>query len=126
MLTNLSNQSKLGEWLVAEWAAEPNCERMYQAPIHRHFTCDEAWYVLEGSLGFLIEGEEHIAKTGDLMVVEAGKSHTFWCEGSASARYLIFMTPKTNELINRIHSMEDRNWTALQALFAEYDAELIG
>jgi mannose-6-phosphate isomerase-like protein (cupin superfamily) len=126
MLADLKNQTALGDWLVAEWTADPTEERMFQAPIHRHFTCDEAWYVLEGTLGFLVEDVEFFAKAGELMLVERGKSHTFWCEGSQPARYLIFVTPKVDQLISRIHSASDRSWPALQALFAEHDSELLG
>lgn len=126
MLTKLHTQTPLGSWLVAEWTAEPTPERMHQAPRHRHFECDEAWYVLEGTLGFEVEGEESFAQVGDLMLVEKGKSHTFWCEGDVPARYLIFVTPKTDALIGAIHSASDRSWPALQELFRQHDAELLG
>lgn len=117
--------SKIGEsdFVIAEWTADPGPD--WQAPLHRHLQCDEAWYVLEGSLGFLIDDETVQAEAGELVYVKKGQSHTYWNTADHVTRYLLFMTSKTRDLIDAIHAAEDRSPEALRVLFAKFDAELI-
>ena len=125
IITDLSSTTYLGDFVTARWSAEASEERIEQAPEHRHHACREGWYVLKGSLGFRIDGEEITAPAGTLVIVEPGEVHTFWNASDQETDYLIFMTPKTQELVESIHSMEDRSWPALKALFVKYDAELL-
>jgi mannose-6-phosphate isomerase-like protein (cupin superfamily) len=111
------------DFVIAEWTAEPGPD--WQAPLHRHLECDEAWYVLEGSLGFLIDAETVQANIGELVYVKKGQTHTYWNTSDGVTRYLLFMTAKTRDLIDAIHAAADRSPEALKLLFASYGAELI-
>lgn len=117
--------SKIGEsdFVIAEWTAEPGPD--WQAPLHWHIECDEAWYVLEGSLGFMIDDETVQAEPGELVYVKKGQSHTYWNTADQVTRYLLFMTSKTRDLIDAIHAADDRSPEALRVLFAKFDAKLI-
>lgn len=42
---------------------------------HMHNIMEENFYVLEGTPTFVIDGEEHLAKPGDLVHVEPGEGH---------------------------------------------------
>lgn len=115
-------------FVVVEWTEEP-CPPdgpMWVAPLHRHLYCDEAWYVLEGRLSFLIEEQAFAAKAGDLVWVPKGAAHTYWNPDPAPARYLLLMSPKTKDLIDAIHSAPDRSPDSLRKIFAEFDAEFLG
>ncbi len=113
---------------IAEWTQEPCPPEgpMWVAPLHRHHECDEAWYVLEGRLSFLVDGEEITANPGDLVWVAKGLSHTYWNPDATPARYLLLMTDKTKTLIDAIHQASDRSLDGIKQLFASHDAEFIG
>ncbi|WP_227996015.1 cupin domain-containing protein [Glycomyces albidus] len=112
--------------VLAEWEADGSTggERVYQAPLHRHAD-DEAWYVLDGSLGVRIGDEEVVVPAGGAAIVPGGTAHTFWNAGPDPARYLLVMGAKTNALINAIHAAADRGPEAMRRLFEQHDAELL-
>jgi len=73
------------------------------APLHRHLEDDEAWYVLEGRLGFCRGGERLLAAAGSAVLVPRGVAHTFWNAGPGRARYLILMSPRVAALVAALH-----------------------
>lgn len=114
--------------VIAEWEQEPGpaAGRMTVAPLHLHHTCDEAWVVLSGRLGFLIGDEEVEVAAGGGVLVPKGTAHTYWNpDPNVPARYMLVMTAKTAALIDAIHGASDRSLPALQELFRAYDAELL-
>lgn len=116
-----------GDFVIAEWTDDgcPSEGPMPVAPLHLHRTCDEAWYVLEGTL-CVQRGEEVLTvPTGSAAFVPKGSPHTYWNPDPAPARYLLIMTAKTQRLIEAIHAAEDRSPTAIRALFDRYDAEIL-
>jgi quercetin dioxygenase-like cupin family protein len=62
-------------------------------PVHLHRGWDEVFYVLDGEMTFLIDGETSKAPAGSFVFVPRGIFHTFWNEGPAHARQLIVFTP---------------------------------
>ena len=93
------------------------------APLHRHLADDEAWYVLEGTLGF-IRGDERLeAPAGAAVLVQRGLAHTFWNAGRGRARYLIVMTPRVAALVAAIH--EPGALADPPGLFRRFDSELL-
>lgn len=114
--------------VMAEWTAEgcaEGTEPDWIAPLHIHHEDDEAWYVLKGTLGFRIGDRTIEAKAGDAVVVPRGTAHTYWNPKADSARYLVIMTARINELIQAIHATSDRSPEALRKLFESYRSELI-
>src|SRR6476620_10965202 len=89
------------DFVLVEWTAEVG--RHWIAPLHVHHADDEAWYVLEGELGFRLGDEELIAPAGSAVVARRGTPHTFWNAGDVEARYLLVMTPRIAHLIGAIH-----------------------
>lgn len=61
-------------------------------PLHMH-DFDEAFYVLEGELTFLVEGDLVTVAAGQLAFAPGGVPHTFTNRGAAKAHYLIVCTP---------------------------------
>lgn len=94
------------------------------APLHVHHADDEAWYVLEGSLGF-IRGDEQIeAPAGSAVLVPRSVAHTFWnATDGKRTRYLIVMTPKIAALVDALHEPGGRG--DLPGLFRRFDSELL-
>lgn len=109
-------------FVVAEWVddGESSAERPV-APLHVHNADDEAWYVLEGALGFRRGDEQLLAPAGSAVLVPAGVAHTFWNAAGGRTRYLILMTPRIAALIEALHEPVDD----VHALFARFDSGLV-
>ena len=90
--------------------------------LHIHLSDDEAWHVLEGTLRFRFVDGEAEAPAGTTVFVPAGVAHTY--EVMWEARYLIFLTPRLDELIARLRALTDRS--ALPATLAEFDTVIVG
>jgi mannose-6-phosphate isomerase-like protein (cupin superfamily) len=62
-------------------------------PPHAHVNCDEAYYVLDGMVTFLLAGEERIAGRDTFVLVPAGTGHTFGNTSAEPARLLVMHSP---------------------------------
>jgi mannose-6-phosphate isomerase-like protein (cupin superfamily) len=114
-------------FVIAEWrdAGAPPGPPRFIAPLHLHRHDDEAWYVLEGKL-HVKRGPEIIeTRAGSAVLVPRGTPHTYWNPDNQPVRYLLMMTPNIYQLIQEIHATKDRSPSALRALFAKYDSELL-
>lgn len=62
-------------------------------PPHRHANCSEAFFVLEGTITFLLDGAEETGGPGDFVLVRRGGAHTFGNRSDAPARLLVLHAP---------------------------------
>ena len=62
-------------------------------PLHFHRSWDEAFYVLEGEMTFLIDGRKSTAPAGSFIFIPRGIPHTFWNERADPAKQLTVFTP---------------------------------
>jgi hypothetical protein len=111
--------------VLVEWRAEPGGEDppLYIAPLHLHRSDDEAWYVLEGTLAFIL-GEERVeVPAGGAAIALRGVAHTFWNPAPVPARYVLAMTPRIKSLIDSLH---DGSGRSPEEVFAAHDSELLG
>ncbi|HSC28139.1 MAG TPA: cupin domain-containing protein [Vicinamibacterales bacterium] len=90
--------------------------------LHVHRSDDEAWHVLKGSLRFRFADREVEAPAGTTVLVPAGVPHTYRVAAEPT-RYLIFLMPRLDRLIARLHSLSDRS--ELRATLAEFDTDLV-
>jgi mannose-6-phosphate isomerase-like protein (cupin superfamily) len=114
-------------FVIAEWrdpGAQPGPPR-WIAPLHLHHRDDEAWYVVEGTLRVKKGDDEVEAGAGSAVFVPRGTPHTYWNPSTERLRYLLIMTPNIFALITAIHAAQDRSPAALQAIFRQYDSELL-
>jgi mannose-6-phosphate isomerase-like protein (cupin superfamily) len=112
--------------LVEEWRDEGETSRDRPiAPLHLHRSEDEAWYVLEGRLGFRVGGDEVEVEGGRSVIVPAGTPHSYWNATAGRTRYVIVMEPRTAALVAAIHAMDPFDPAGLPALFEEHDSELL-
>ncbi|REK10726.1 MAG: cupin domain-containing protein [Actinobacteria bacterium] len=72
------------------------------APLHLHSREDEFSFILEGEVGFHVDGEELVARVGDLVSKPRGQWHTFWNAGSSPARILEIISPAGLEVLFRL------------------------
>jgi mannose-6-phosphate isomerase-like protein (cupin superfamily) len=107
------------DFVVVEWTAEIGDH--WIAPLHVHHSDDEAWYVLEGELGFRLGDEVVTAAEGSAVVAPRGTPHTYWNSGSVEARYVLVMSKRIAGLIEAIHAPG----ADIPALFTAHDSELL-
>ena len=105
--------------VMVEWTAEVGDH--WIAPLHVHHSDDEAWYVLDGELGFRLGAEVVIAAAGSAVVAPRGTPHTYWNAGKVEARYVLVMSTRLARLIEALHAPG----ADVRALFAAHDSELL-
>ena len=71
--------------------------------LHVHYSDDEAWHVLEGTLTFKFKDKVVEAPAGSTVFVPAGVPHSYY-EAHGHTRYLIILTPRLRELIAALHA----------------------
>lgn len=62
-------------------------------PPHRQLHDDETFVVLEGSYGFMVDGEQRSGGPGTTIVVRRGTIHSYQNTGDEPARMLIINSP---------------------------------
>jgi mannose-6-phosphate isomerase-like protein (cupin superfamily) len=62
-------------------------------PSHAHVNCDEAYYILDGMVTFLLAGEERTVGRETFVLVPAGTGHTFGNRSPEPARLLVMHSP---------------------------------
>ena len=114
--------AKGGSLALAEWTdeGESSAERPI-AGLHVHHRDDEAWYVLEGTLGFRLRDKTLTAPAGSAVLAPAGTPHAYWNAGPGSARYLLIAPPRLFQLIEELHA-PGADYTEI---FRKYDSELL-
>lgn len=115
-------------FVIAEWkdGGGPPGPPRWIAPFHLHRNDDEAWYVLEGTLVVRVGKDDVEVRPGSGVLVPRGTPHTYWNPGPGPARYLLVMTSRIYQLIQEIHTLQDRSPASLQAVFEKYDSERLG
>ncbi len=63
------------------------------SPLHIHQNEDEAFYILEGTIIFEVEGMQVEANAGDTVWAPRGQKHMYWNPGPNPARILVIVTP---------------------------------
>jgi mannose-6-phosphate isomerase-like protein (cupin superfamily) len=90
--------------VLVEWADDGSGGTRPIAGLHVHHEDDEAWYVLQGRLGFRLGDDEVEAGPGEAVMAPAGVAHSYWNAGGGPARYVLVMTPRLAALIDELHA----------------------
>jgi mannose-6-phosphate isomerase-like protein (cupin superfamily) len=96
-------------------------------PAHVHGRYDEAWYVLEGSMEFVLDGTVLNCPAGSVAFAPRGTTHTFRNAGPEPARMLAITTADALDLIEQLgrlaaHGPPDPD--AVQALMRVHNSYL--
>jgi mannose-6-phosphate isomerase-like protein (cupin superfamily) len=109
-------------FVIADWSDPGTHPGRPIAGLHVHNADDEAWFVLEGRLGFRCGDQERELNAGESLLVPRGTSHSYWNAAAERARYLLVMTPRIHRLIEALHSGERDDFAAI---FREHESELL-
>ena len=85
------------------------------APPNHHAGETEAFYVIDGQVGFMLDGKEILAGPGDHVAIPDGAVHAFQAVGDRPARILI---------INAPGNMHDRFFTGIGEALPENQTDL--
>ena len=115
---------------LTEWDLEPGAEG---PPLHIHHKTDEGFYVMEGHVGFVLDGITTYGRPGTHVMVPMGHVHSFWNAGVRPARCLLIISPpglekyfrelaaKLGDIKSQEASIELR-----KSLSGKYDVEVVG
>src|ERR671913_78250 len=103
-------------------------------PLHIHATTDEAFYVVEGTFGFLAGERTFEGGAGAFVFVPKGLDHTYWNEGNTPSKMLITISPPGferyfEELADGLEAAghdEQATMSVRKALSEKYDIEVVG
>lgn len=113
-----------GDFVMVEWG-DPGGVTGPDRPIaglHIHHADDEAWYVLDGTLGFRIGSGLVEAGAGAAVHVPRGTPHSFWNARPEPARYVLVMAPRIYRLVQALHAPGAGDYAAI---FRAHESELL-
>jgi mannose-6-phosphate isomerase-like protein (cupin superfamily) len=90
-------------------------------PPHRHTNCSEAFFVLDGTIGFQLDGDTLTGTSGDFLLVPRGAAHTFGNAGSGPARLLVLHAPAMDGYFAEL----DELWSAATPPSVEQERALM-
>jgi mannose-6-phosphate isomerase-like protein (cupin superfamily) len=98
-------------------------------PAHRHTNCSEAYFVLDGLVSVIVEGEEIALGPEDFLLVPRGTAHTFGNGGDEEARLLVIHAPAMDAYFAGLHGLWNRDEPPTtdeeRALMARFGMETI-
>ena len=83
-------QQTNGHWSMIEYVLPPS---LPGPPPHYHKKTQEMFYVLEGTLQFVVDGKTSDVPSGTLVVVPEGAVHTFRNTSEHTARFQVWFSP---------------------------------
>ena len=89
--------------------------------LHVHYSDDEAWHILEGTLTFKFSDRKVDVSAGTTVFVPAGIPHTYY-ETHGPTRYLIILTPRLRDLISALHAAPFKEH---KEIMRKFDSEII-
>lgn len=118
-----------GELLVMEdrWTRSD-----HEVPAHMHPSMEERWQVIEGSIGYRVDGKERIVGPGESVVAPPGTEHSSWNAGNAPALVRIEMRPalRWEEFIRQLFALagegfeDEAGQRSFNELFSEFAPEI--
>lgn len=114
-----------GAWSMIEYTVPAKSPG---PPPHYHKAMEEVFYVLEGTLSFLLDGEAITGEAGSFVSIPPGVVHTFSNASDQNARFLLLMSPggfegyfeEVAEIV-RSEGWPPKDMGRFAALMAKYD-----
>ncbi|HVB90540.1 MAG TPA: cupin domain-containing protein [Acidimicrobiales bacterium] len=95
-----------GDFSLMERTLPPKGRR---PPPHRHTNCSEAYFVLNGQVSVIVEGEELIVGPEGFVLIPRGTAHTFGNAGDDDARLLVLHAPAMDAYFAGLHELWNRD-----------------
>jgi mannose-6-phosphate isomerase-like protein (cupin superfamily) len=72
---------------------------------HRHVNCSEAFWVLDGTITFVLDGVEQRGGRDDFLLVPRGAAHTFGNDADEPARLLVLHAPAADAYFAELEAL---------------------
>jgi mannose-6-phosphate isomerase-like protein (cupin superfamily) len=95
-----------GDFSLMERTLPPHGRR---PPSHRHTNCSEAYFVLDGQVSVMVEGEELTVGPEGFVLIPRGTAHTFGNAGEVEARLLVIHAPAMDSYFAGLHELWNRD-----------------
>ncbi|HWC82986.1 MAG TPA: cupin domain-containing protein [Pseudonocardiaceae bacterium] len=106
MLFKAIGEADDGDFSLMERTLPPGGRR---PPAHRHLNCSEAYFVLDGAVSVVVDGEEQLLRAEHFLLVPRGTAHTFGNAGSVQARLLVLHAPAMDGYFAALHELWHRD-----------------
>lgn len=100
----------------------------FSVPLHVHDRYDEAFYMLEGEMHFVVGDTASIAEAGAFVFVPHGEAHRFWNASQAPARLLAIGSPLVQALVEELEPLlrsTPPDAAAISAVFARHHSRVL-
>ena len=94
-----------GDFSLMERTLPPGGRR---PPPHRHTNCSEAYFVLDGLVSVVVEGQDLSVGREGFVLVPRGTAHTFGNGGTEQARLLVIHAPAMDAYFAGLHELWNR------------------
>jgi mannose-6-phosphate isomerase-like protein (cupin superfamily) len=91
-----------GDFSLMERTVPPHGRRPLP---HRHVNCSEAFWVLDGTITFVLDGVESHGRRDDFLLVPRGAGHTFGNDGDEPARLLVLHAPAMDSYFAELEAL---------------------
>jgi mannose-6-phosphate isomerase-like protein (cupin superfamily) len=91
-----------GDFSLMERTVPPHGRRPLP---HRHVNCSEAFWVLDGTITFVLDGAEQRGGPDDFLLVPRGAGHTFGNDGDEPARLLVLHAPAMDAYFTELDAL---------------------
>jgi mannose-6-phosphate isomerase-like protein (cupin superfamily) len=95
-----------GDFSLMERSLPPGGRR---PPTHRHEGCSEAYFVLDGAVSVVVDGQDLLLGPEDFVLVPRGVAHTFGNGGQGAARLLVLHAPALDAYFAGLHQLWNRD-----------------
>jgi mannose-6-phosphate isomerase-like protein (cupin superfamily) len=115
-----------GKCVIFENISEPGSG----PPLHRHGRDDEFFFVVEGTVKFLVDGQESVVSAGGAALAPRGSVHAFANVGTQPSRMIITCCPGGLEgpfrEADRLQREGRVSPESLAEVFGRFDLEILG
>jgi len=96
-------------------------------PPHIHPEQDEFIYMFEGVLDLLLDGEEKVARPGDLVRLPRGIPHGIFSKQDYAAKCMFWVSParRLYELFWQLHNMGEADPAEVVAMSAKHEIDFL-
>lgn len=118
-------ESGTADFSVFESVVPPNPRGV---PLHQHHRYDEAFYVIEGEMEFVVGDRTERVAAGGFVLVPRGTPHRFVNQGPGTSRMLVIGSSGVQALVEEtaaLFNARPPDVDAINAGFARHDSELL-
>jgi uncharacterized cupin superfamily protein len=94
---------------------------------HAHRSYDEAWFIIEGTVEFLLDGQRERQAAGGFVFVPRGIAHSFANPGPGPARILVIGSSPAQAMVEEIGRLAQENRLTKENaadVYQRFDSEL--